>query len=303
MLERVLARQSVADAASDLGLSPSATSRALQRLRDTLGDPLLVRAGNTLVPTERARELLGPVSTAVEAARLVFDTPKTFDPATASGSLAIALGPELQEAWLPAIARRLWELAPGVDLRLHDLLPHCVELARRDRLQLAVVPDLSGILPTAALPDLGDIVREPLYTRRFVGVGAPEAWTCRPDLASWCAAEHVIMASDGADRGFVDDLLDARGLSRRVACSVTTFGAVLAVVRRTRMLAAVPAEILPSMAPDLIAFEPPFAVPSMRIDLMWHHRHTTQPRHRALRRCIAETVRSLTTPGAPAGAP
>ena len=100
VLDRLLARQSVTEAAADLGLSASATSRALQRLRDALGDPLLHRAGNRLVPTELARDLIGPAGRAVEAAREVFDRERTFDPTQASGDFVLALTP-WWPTWLP----------------------------------------------------------------------------------------------------------------------------------------------------------------------------------------------------------
>jgi DNA-binding transcriptional LysR family regulator len=75
---------------------------------------------------------------------------------------------------------------------------------------------------------------------------------------------------------------------------VATFGAVLRIVRATPMLALVPSEILLVMGSDLACFEPPVPVPTMTMQLMWHPRHTTQSRHRALRRRIAEVVSAAT---------
>lgn len=297
----MLARQGVAEAAVDLGLSPSATSRALQRLRDALDDPLLVRSGNALVPTERARELVGPTSDAVEAARAVFRPVAPFDPSVAQGEFVVAMGPELQEALFPQVVQRVAAVAPRVDLRVRDLSFRLMELARQDLLHLSVAPDLSGILPPGRLPELADVVRTPLYTRRFVVVGAREAWPDPPDLSAYAAATHVIMASDGAPRGFMDDLLALRGVQRRVGCTMTTFGAVLQVVRATSMLALVPDEILPALAPDLARHAPPVPVPEMSMELLWHHRHTTQPRHRTLRRCIGDAIREAVGSVSPPG--
>ncbi len=290
VLERVLARQSVAEAADDLGLSPSATSRALQRLREALDDPLLVRAGNGLTPTERAQQLAGPAVAAVEAARAVFRAPVPFHLAEAEGDFVLALGPELQEALLPAIVADLQEAAPGLDLQVRELTLRAGELAERDLLHLALGPDLRGILPPERWPDLTDVVHTPVYDRRFVVVGAPAFWDRPLDLAAYAAARHVIMSADGGARGFMDDLLEPVGVWRRVACTVSTFGAGLRVVRETDLLALVPSEILPTLGPDLVQHPPPVAVPPMAMQLMWHPRHTTQPRHRALRRRIASVV-------------
>lgn len=290
VLERVLARQSVAEAAADLGLSPSATSRALGRLRDALGDPLLVRAGNALVPTERARELVGPTARALEAARAVFAAGPEVDVSQATGELVVGLGAELQEALFPAVVAKVREAAPGVDLRVRELSERSAEQGRRGLLHLGIAPDLTTILPSSKWPDVSDFVHAPLYTRRFVVVGAPGAWPEAPDLDAYVEAGHVIMTTEAGSRGFMDDVLAARGRQRRVVCSVTTFGAVVQVVRATGLLALVPAEVVGALAPDLVCFEPPVELPSMAMTMLWHPRHTTQPRHRALRRLIASAI-------------
>lgn len=290
VLERLLARQSVTEAAADLGLSASATSRALQRLRDTLGDPLLVRAGNRLVPTERAQALLEPTARAVEAAREVFEHEETFNAATATGAFVLAFTPELQEVLLPAIHEQLRTTAPGVDLRVRELSMQSADEGRRDVVHLGIGPDLSVLPSVPGLPDLSDFVQRDLYTRRFVVVGCAAAWPDAPDLDAYVAAQHAIVSADGSGQGFMDDLLAQRGLERRVVCSASSFAAVLALVRTSDVLALVPAEILPAMGQGLVQFEPPVPTPSMAMRLYWHPRYTTQPRHRALREAVALAV-------------
>lgn len=290
VLERVLARESVTDAATDLGLSPSATSRALQRLRDALGDPLLVRAGNRLVPTPRARDLLDPAASAVEAARRVFRPAEPFVPSTATGDFVLGLTPELQQALLPPIFARIHAVAPGVDLRVRELTMHSAEEGRRDVVHLAIAPDLR-VLDLPKLPDTNDLVHQPLYERRFVVLGGRTEWPQPPDLDAYLDAEHVLMSNDGAGWGFVDDLLAAQGLTRRVACTVTSFAAVAEMVVRTRLLSVVPAEIGPILGDAVLAHPPPLPVPTMAMQLVWHPRHTTQPRHRALRTLVTDAVR------------
>ncbi|MGH1345982.1 MAG: LysR family transcriptional regulator [Nannocystales bacterium] len=290
VLERLLARQSVSEAAEDLGLSASATSRALQRLRETLGDPLLVRAGNQLVATELARELLGPTGRAVEAAREVFERERSCDPAQASGEFVLAMTAELQQALLPDIYEHVRSAAPGVELRVRELGMHSPDEGRRDLIHLAIGPDLSVLPNMTGLPDLDDFVRRDLYTRHFVVVGAAEAWPDTIDLDAYLAADHVIMSNDGSGRGFMDDLLAQQGLQRRVSCAVTSFAAVLELVRATRLLALVPSEVLPALGEGVVHHPPPLAAPSMAMSLFWHPRHTTQPRHRALRELTMDAV-------------
>ena len=290
VLERLLARQSVTEAAGDLGLSASATSRALQRLRDALGDPLLHRAGNRLMPTQLARELLEPAARAVEAAREVFERERSFDAAEASGEFALAMTSALQHALLPNIASRVRSVAPGVDLRLRELSMHSADEGRRDLIQLAIAPDLSVLPNVPGMPDLADFVRQDLYTRRFVVVGAEAQWPLAPDLDTYVRAEHAIMSADGSGHGFMDDLLSARGLTRRVSCSASSFSSLLALVRSSAVLALVPAELLPALGAGLVSYPPPIQVPTMSMRLFWHPRHTTAGRHRALRTLVAEAV-------------
>ena len=292
MLERLWVCGSVAEAAVDLGLSPSATSRALQRLREALDDPLWVRVGNQLVPTERARALVPATAAAIETARTVFRPPDDFDLSLADGPFVLSLGDELQQVLLPAIVVAVGQAAPRVDLRVRGLTMASADLGRRDLVDLGIAPDLAALGTVRGLPDASDFVARPLYRRRFVVVGRAASWPEAPDLSAYVDAGHVLMSDEGAGRGFMDDLLALHGRSRRVACSVGTFAAVTEVVRATDWLATVPAEILPVLGHGLRAFEPPIAVPSMAMQLMWHPRHTTQPRHRALRGIVAEAVRA-----------
>src|SRR5689334_6811013 len=100
--ERVLALGSVTRAAKDLGITQPAMSRTLQRLRDSLGDPLFVKVGRTLLPTDRAKALQEPLSEALQAVGRVLEPPPTFDPKTASGAFTLALGEEAQIAFADA---------------------------------------------------------------------------------------------------------------------------------------------------------------------------------------------------------
>ncbi|MEO0603685.1 MAG: LysR family transcriptional regulator [Myxococcota bacterium] len=292
VLERVLVRESVTAAAEDLGLSPSATSRALQRLREALGDPLLVRVGNRLVPTERARTLAGPAARAVEAARHVFGNPD-FDPSTATGTFVIGLGEELQHRLFPALFARLRAVAPGIDLRVRVLSGRSADEGRRDVLHLAIAPDLTALVPPETLPDVGDFVHQDLYVRRYVVVGSADAWPTPPDLDAYLVAEHAIMTEEAGDRGFVDALLDERGHTRRVACSLTSFSAIAETLRHTRLLAVMPAEGLAPFGHGLVAHPPPLPLPEHAMRMVWHPRYTTRPRHRFVRRVVTEVVSGL----------
>lgn len=288
-LHALLEHESVSAAARALGVTQPAMSRTLQRLREALGDPLLVRAGRGVVPTERARALRAPVEEAVRAVRKVFAAPGAFDPATATGELVVALGDEAQVAFADAIVRAVWADAPGVDVRVRRLGAASIEEGRRGLLDLAIAPDLSVLPPIAGAVDYGELVAKPLYTRRFVVAGAARRWPGPLSLEAFLAARHVIVSFEGGGRGFVDELLAARGLSRRVALSVTSFTSAIQLVASTDLLATVPREILPDG--EVVAHPPPIPVPPLPMLALWHPHRTTDPRHRFLREAVMRAVR------------
>lgn len=287
--ERLLARGSVTGAARDLGITQPAMSRTLARLRELFGDPLLVKVGRGLVPTDRARELEGEVAEALAAVRRALRPPERFDPATARGTLTLALGDEAQASFADAIGVALWAVAPGVDLRVRPLSMATLDEARRGEVDLALAPDLAGLPPRAGGVDLSEWVTRRLYTRRFV-VARAEGRAAPADLDAYCAAGHVIVGWDGGGRGFVDDLLERLGRRRRVAATVTSFHSAARLVAGTDLLATLPAEVLATSGAAVRASEVPFVLPSVPMLLVWHPRRTTDPRHRFLRERVAAAV-------------
>jgi len=291
VLERVLSRQSITLAAQDLGLSQPATSRALQRLRDTLDDPLLVRAGREMVPTDRAKELLEPALAALSAAEAVFAPAPTFDPSSADGSFILAIGDDVQAAFGHAFFAGLRREAPGIDLRFRQIGSFTVEEGQRGLIDLAVAPDLSALPDIAGAPDLSAFVVQSVYTRTWSVVGSRRAWAGAPDLARYLRADHAIVSFEAGGRGFVDELLEARGLSRRVAATATSFSAVARLVAETDLLAVLPTELAWTFAEDLCAWPPPFDLPDLDMMLIWHPRQRRQGRHRFFRELVSQVMR------------
>jgi DNA-binding transcriptional LysR family regulator len=288
-LERLLARSSVTAAARDLGLSQPAASRALGRLREALGDPLLVQVGHRLVPTERALALVEPVAAALDAARRVFAPPETFDPATAGGTLVVALGDELQHTVGAAIASAVWARSPGVDLRFSRLSAATVEEGRRGQVDLAIAPDLGPLPRTAGAVDLAELVVRPLYRRRFRVAARAGRWSAAPDLPTFLRTPQVIVSFEAGGRGFIDDLLEPLGHRRRVAACVTTFPAALEMIRQTDLIGVLPDDVA-ARWPGIELHPAPIAVPEIPVGLMWHPWLTTDARHRFFRELVAGAV-------------
>jgi DNA-binding transcriptional LysR family regulator len=289
-LDRLLATTSVTAAARELGVTQPAMSRTLQRLRDVLGDPLLVRVGRELVPTERARGLAGPLADALAASRRVFAAPGAFDPRTAQGEIALALGDEAQTAFTDAILAALWAEAPGIDVRIRRLGLETIEHGRRGIIDLALTPDLDALPASAGRVDLSEFVQKRLYDRRFVVVSSPEHARRALTVAEYAAAEHVIVGFDGTGQGFVDDLLAPHGLTRRVAATVTSFTTAAAVVGRTSLIATLPEEVVHVAGVRLVVCAAPVPIPLLPMNLLWHPRRTTDPKHRFVRELVSRAI-------------
>ena len=161
-LDVLLAEGSVAGAARRLRLSPSAMSRALARLRETTGDPLLVRAGRGLVPTPRAIELRDPVSRLVQDARAVLRPVEALDPARLARSFVLRTSEGFVENFGAALIARVGAEAPGVRLRF---------LPKPDKdsapLREGLVDLETGVIGKTTAPELRV---QALFRDRFVGV-------------------------------------------------------------------------------------------------------------------------------------
>ncbi len=291
-LDRLLATGSVTTAAVELGVTQPAMSRTLARLRDALGDPVFVRAGRGLVPTARAEALRAVVQDALAASRRVFERTAPFDPRTARGELRIAIGDETQTAFADAVLDELRRHVPGVDVRVRRLSEASVEEGKRGQIDLAVAPDLSQMPPIAGTNvDLADFVVRPLYVRRFVVVSSTKHPRRRFTPESFAAADHLVVGPEGTGRGFVDDLLEARGLTRRVAATVTSFTTGAHVVARTALIATLPLEVVRTAGVKLVVAKPPLPMPTVPMLLIWHARVTTDARHRFLRELVARAIK------------
>jgi DNA-binding transcriptional LysR family regulator len=270
-LDVLLAEGSVAGAARRLRLSPSAMSRALARLRETTGDPLLVRAGRGLVPTPRAIELRDPVSRLVQDARAVLRPVEALDPARLARSFVLRTSEGFVENFGAALIARVGAEAPGVRLRF---------LPKPDKdsapLREGLVDLETGVIGRATAPELRV---QALFRDRFIGV------VCAGEVtpARYAAGRHVLVARQGVERGPVDEALKAVGLERQVATTVGGFSTALALVRSTDLIASVPERHTGLLRAGLFSFALPVPVPEITVSMLWHPRLDGEPAHRWLR--------------------
>lgn len=280
-LDAVLLEGSVAGAARRLGLSASAMSRALARLRETTGDPLLVRAGRGLVPTPRALELREPVHRLVEEAQAALRPAAALELSTLARTFTLRTREGFVENFGAALVARVASDAPGI--RLHFM-------AKTDRetmlLREGTVDLETGIVGTEADPE---VRTRALFGDRFVGVvraGHPLA-RGKVTLARYLAARHVLVARQGGRQSPVDAaLLPAE---RSIAATTGSFAAALALARASDLVATVPERQTGILREGMHSFALPVEVPALTISMLWHPRMDVDQAHRWLRGLVLET--------------
>lgn len=279
-LDVLLTEGSVARAAKRLRLSPSAMSRALARLRETTGDPLLVRAGRGLVPTPRALELREQTGRLVEAVEAVLRPAEGLDLKRLERTFTLRNREGFVETFGAAILARVSAEAPGV--RLHFLpKPDKDSSALRDgRVDLE-----TGVIGGDTGPELR---AQALFRDRFIGVVRDDNPLNAGDItaARYAAGRHILISRRGADRGPVDTALEPLGLKRDIAVTVGSFSEALALARVSDLIACVPERYTQHLREGLHSFPLPVSVPEIRVSLLWHPRMDADPAHRWLRDCI-----------------
>lgn len=283
----LLESESVTAAAARLHVGQPAMSRTLEKLRDALGDELLVRSGRGLVRTARADVMLPLARTLLEQARELLAPVATFDPKHAQGKVTLALGDDMQALLTGKLLARLRKESPGLDVRVRSLGTDSVTELIRGRVDLVVMPDVRKQYPQLVTDDL---VFEPCYERHFVAVTRAHR---RLTFAAFVAAEHVLVAPTGDDTGYVDQALRKSGHTRRIAVTVPSFQSALELVRRSDLVATLPDDVTRHLAPSLFTQKCPVSTPTLEVGVLWAQRFRGDSRHLWLRKLTKDVVLRL----------
>ena len=281
-LDVLLAEGSVARAARRLRLSPSAMSRALARLRETMGDPLLVRAGRGLVPTPRALELRERVSQLVVDAEAVLRPQEALDIKRLVRTFTLRTSDGFVETFGPGLIAQVGQQAPGVRLRFVQK-PEKESASLRD----GSVDLETGVVDQTTGPEVRVVA---LFRDRFVGVvrrGHPLG-EAEITPGSYATGRHVHVSRRGLDKGLIDEALEPLGLQRDIVAIVGGFAAALALARASDLIATVPERHTGNLRAGMHSFPLPVAVPEITVSLLWHPRLDADPAHRWLRGCVRD---------------
>lgn len=293
-LDVLLTEGSVASAARSLGLSDSAMSRTLSRLRMATGDPLLVRAGRGLVATPHAIALRERVhGLASEAKALLQPVHRTIDPAELERAFTIRANDGFLEAFAARLVAAVAQAAPGVRLRFAPKPDKDVKPLRDGLVDLEI----------GVLGETGPEVKvQALFRDHFVGAvrhGHPLA-SSEITPERYAAFGHVVTSRKGKTHGPVDDALKAMGLQRKIVVVVPGFPAALTIASMSDLVALVPssfvrAEQLRMAAAggvSLHGFALPVETDAITVSQMWHPRLDADPAHGWLRSLVLSVCRS-----------
>ncbi|OZD55628.1 LysR family transcriptional regulator [Rhodococcus sp. 06-1477-1B] len=293
-LDALLQTGSVSLAAERLHLSVPATSRALGRLRQTMNDPLLVRAGRGMVPTAFALRMAPRVRSVLDEIARLRD-PVDDDPSTWHRTFAIRINDALSPVLAPRLTRLVAARAPHVQLRFVAQESKTVALLRDGTLDLDV-----GVVD----PGPPDVRASVLFADTFVAVVSAASKIGRMprlDLDDLCAVPHVSASRRGLDRGPLDEALEARGRSRRVVAVVPTYAVGALMALEDDVLCLIPSVLarhLTDRGVPLRVHEVPVDLPKATVQQRWHERVDADPASSWLRAMVQHAVaeRGLTAP-------
>jgi DNA-binding transcriptional LysR family regulator len=284
VLDALLERAHVTEAAQALNMSQPAVSRALARLRAMFGDPLLVRGGEGLVLTARAETLRAQLTPALSAIKnLVSSEP--FNPATAKGTFTITATDSITILMLPRLMATLFREAPLLDVRVVPFSAETLADAAQGKIDIVI-----GIEET----ERDKIFRsEPLFTDRFVtllrsGHPAAKDWS----LDRYLSLDHVLITIFGDGKGAIDMVLERAGLSRRIALRLPHFVAAMSIVSTSDLVLTAPATIAKRYAKELNlkVLETPVDRPPFTNVSIWSQVFDADPAHQFLRRKVVEAA-------------
>ncbi len=300
VLDALLQEQSTVKAGERAGLSQPAVSAALGRLRHALGDPLFVRQGQRIVPTDYARNLELPLRGVLDDLQALLAGPGKFDPAASKLHFKISGSDFYSEMLMPELAEALARLAPGMQVQQVDLVPDNYVGTLEDReIDLAIIPKTEFPSWVESTPvhrsNIVMIARDGHPRLKRAGV-APE--TVVPvDL--FCDLGHVVFSPQGNLRAMGDAALSRIGRERRVVMTMPVMGGVCSAVAGSDLVAITPEQLARKLSPrlGLSIYIPPMPVGPVQICMLWHKRSTSNPAHRWLRGIVSAILSRLDDPG------
>ena len=303
VFDEVMAERSLTRAARNLSLTQPAVSNALRRLRETLGDSLVVREGQGMVPTPRALALWPTVRAALGQLQALLN-PGSFEPATANSTFVLAMADATAAELIPGLVDILERESPGVALRVVPLTTRDPRrLLDEGKADLAVghFPSvLADLVVRAQSDEAVAFAHQRLYDGQYVCVMRKNHPLARGKLTldKFCAARHMLVSFSGRPYGFIDESLASLGRKRQVVLTVNQFFTAGRVVANSNLLTVLPQHFVnvTGIAEKLVLRPLPFDVAPVHVDAVWHSRMTSQSAHLWLRQAVQKASKKAFNP-------
>src|SRR5690606_18623394 len=283
VFDAVMTEQNLTRAAGRLAMTQPAVSNALKRLRDSLGDELVIRTAHGVKPTPRAETLWPAVRRALAELEDAV-SPTVFDPSQADDSFRMAMSDGSASLWLPKLVRIIDKQAPAVKIRMVPLTTRDprAQLLRGD-IDLAIGFFPAVVSQLATMP--GTQVRhELLYSGQYVCVmrKGHELKKQKLTVDNYCHASHLMVSPSGRARGLVDDALATLGRERQVRLTVNQFATAGRVVHNSDLIMVIPHHLIEAtgMTDTLVVKALPFPMPDVNVDMLWHERDSRRAAHK-----------------------
>lgn len=295
VFDAAMSERSLTKAAVKLALTQPAVSNAIRRLRDTLGDDLLRRSGQGLVPTPRAQALWPTVQEALRQLQASL-SPSPFVAASASTTFVLTMADATAAELMPGLVAVMDRDAPGVALRVVPLTTRDPRRLLEDELaDLAIgyfPVVLASLTAQAQAGETAPYQHQRLYDSDYVCVMQRDHPLANEPLTldRFCEARHLLVSFSGRPFGFIDEALAGLGRQRQIVLTVNQFFTAGRVVASSKLLTVLPRHFVSvtGFAEQLVLRELPFAVPAVHVDALWHRRLQHDSAHAWLRGVIAQ---------------
>lgn len=287
----LLEERSVSRAAQKMFISQSAMSHVLQRLRQQLDDPVLVKTPQGMRPTPRALALVEPIGALLAEVEQVLRDSKEFSPATTQRRFTIATNDYVEFCLLPPLMKTVNREAPNIEIHLVQTQGGLAAAAEAADVDLVIGFDV-------ILDQSSYLHRERLYTDRIVSLvraDHPDFTGDAVTLEQFIGAKHMLMSRREAGTGLIDDWLEQRGLTRKVSLVVPNFLSAPWIVAGTDLVFSLPlriAEHFVRLAPLKIV-PIPIDFPTYDLLMVWHSLQDKEPAHAWLRRTITSICHDI----------
>ncbi|HAT86362.1 MAG TPA: LysR family transcriptional regulator [Rhizobiales bacterium] len=284
MLKLIHDHRSVTITARQMGVNQSTVSHSLERLRGLLGDPLFLKVGRSMVPTERMDGMIEEVVHVLSSLQSLHDK-SSFDPLSSNHRFTVIGNDFEHDMFVPSIYQALREQAPNATMRTHVFQEFGLDCLKEGMADVALCPLKDYESP--------DIVATTITTDRMVTFYDPTMREAPKDVHEYADGHHGILALSNDETTAIDITLRKEGLERHVSYCAPSFGSVANVARGTDMLATAPSRLAYTVFRDFDWVEVPIALTPMDFHMVWHVRNRHSPRHRWFRELVKQVAKEL----------